>query len=149
MTPARRRLGWLTAASLLVHGWLPVVLGATLVASHGGDRYAPPDVPICAAAAASPRPSRGPECPVTHDQICLCAIFVGALTPVQRAGARPAASAPERPAAPAEPTAGPILAGRPVRSARSAGLGLIRLIDVRRGFSTGSAISPGAATDTS
>ncbi len=81
MTPARRRLGWLTAASLLVHGWLPVVLGATLVASHGGDRYAPPDVPICAAAAASPRPSRGPECPVTHDPICLCAIFVGALTP--------------------------------------------------------------------
>jgi hypothetical protein len=80
MTPARRRLGWLTAASLLVHGWLPVVLGATLVASAGGDRYGP-DVPICSAAAAPPRPSRGPECPVTHDQICLCAIFTSCLTP--------------------------------------------------------------------
>ena len=80
MTPARRRLGWLAAASLLVHGWLPVVLGASLVAGDGGDRYAP-DVPICAAAAASPRPSRGPECPVTHDPICLCAIFASCLTP--------------------------------------------------------------------
>ena len=26
MTAARRRIGWLAAVSLLLHGWLPVVL---------------------------------------------------------------------------------------------------------------------------
>jgi hypothetical protein len=80
MTPARRRLGWLAAVSLLLHGWLPVVLGASLVAAHGGDRYAP-DVPICAAAATSPRPAPGPVCPVSHDPICLCAVFASLLAP--------------------------------------------------------------------
>ncbi len=84
MTPARRRLGWLAAASLLLQGWLTVVLQVAMVAGHGADRDAQ-DTPICSAAvavaAASSRPTQGPECPITHDPICLCAIFANLLAP--------------------------------------------------------------------
>jgi hypothetical protein len=84
MSPARRRLGWLTAVALLLHGWLPVVLQTSRIGAQAGVRD-PSDVPICSAAAAgaavASRPARGPECPVTHDPICLCAIFASLLAP--------------------------------------------------------------------
>jgi hypothetical protein len=84
MTRARRRFGWLTAVSLLLHGWLPVVLQASVTGAQAGHQD-PTYVPICSAAvagdAAASRPARGPECPVTHDPICLCAIFASLLAP--------------------------------------------------------------------
>jgi hypothetical protein len=84
MTSARRRVGWLAAASLLLHGWLPVVLQASVMAGKAEGRYSP-DAPICSAALAStasaPQPTRGPECPVTHAPVCLCAIFASLLAP--------------------------------------------------------------------
>jgi Protein of unknown function (DUF2946) len=124
MTPARRRFGWLAAVSLLLQGWLPILLQVAMVAGHGND-WDPQDTPICSAAAAvaaaSPRPTRGPECPVTHDRICLCAIFANLLTPelgpaptpplvVRRARRRPPAQRPvrSRPVAPFEARAPPV-----------------------------------------
>jgi hypothetical protein len=84
MTSARRRVGWLAALSLLLHGWLPVVLQASVTAGKAERRHSP-DPPICSAAVASaataPQPARGPECPVTHDPVCLCAIFASLLAP--------------------------------------------------------------------
>jgi hypothetical protein len=84
MLPARRWLGWFAAASVLLQGWLPVVVQASLLPSHRGERYAH-DIPICsattAAAATVPRPGQAPKCPVTHGAICLCAIFVSLLAP--------------------------------------------------------------------
>jgi hypothetical protein len=69
---------------LLLHGWLPVVLQASVVAGKVEGRYSP-DAPICSAAVAgaatAPQPTRGPGCPVTDDPICLCAIFASLLAP--------------------------------------------------------------------
>lgn len=69
-----RLFGWLAAISLLVHGWLPVVLQGYLAADHAAYRLAEagPDLR---------RSGHGQECPVFHDPICLCAIFVTFLMP--------------------------------------------------------------------
>ena len=82
MTPVRRRCGWLVTLTLLLHGWLPVVLGAALGAEEGAQRPVA-GVFICSVtrAAAASRSTPVPVCPVTHDSICLCAIFVGCLSP--------------------------------------------------------------------
>jgi len=77
MTAARRRFGRLAATSLLLHGWLPVVLAAPTTDAG--------DVPICSAPtvapAASPRSGHGPECPFSHGPICLCGLFAQVLGP--------------------------------------------------------------------
>jgi hypothetical protein len=97
MTSARRRVGWLAAVSLLLHGWLAVVLQASVMAGKADGRHSP-DAPICSAAVASAAtaapPTRGPQCPVTDDPICLCAMFASLLAPDR--GPTPAAPAAVR-----------------------------------------------------
>jgi hypothetical protein len=82
-----RLIGWLAAVSLLVHGWLPILLQVHLAAAEvGGHAY---HANAADGAAPSQVPSgEGPECPLFHGSICLCATFVkllsapGASTPV-------------------------------------------------------------------
>jgi hypothetical protein len=79
-----RLFGWLAAASLLAHGWLPIVVQASLAGSHGGDRHARQAAHEPAVAAPDLRRSgHGQECPIFHDPICLCAIFVSFLVPAR------------------------------------------------------------------
>jgi hypothetical protein len=104
----RRLFGWLAAVALLTHGWLPIVLQAALAEGHGGGHVehhahpthdlaaAAPDVrrsgpePYVISASTSLRAAGAPdwrrsgdsrECPIFHDPICLCAIFVSFLMP--------------------------------------------------------------------
>jgi hypothetical protein len=80
----RRLFGWLAAASLLAHGWLPIVLQASLAGHDGGARHAHHGHLIHEAAVAAPdlrRSGHGQECPIFHDPICLCAVFVSFLMP--------------------------------------------------------------------
>jgi hypothetical protein len=66
--------GWLALASLLLHGWLPIVIQAQLVAPEAGG-HAHRANAATAAPAAVPS-GEGPECPLFHSAICLCAAFV-------------------------------------------------------------------------
>jgi hypothetical protein len=79
-----RLLGWLAAGSLLVHGWLPILLQVSLLTSepdgHGPSHHAGAPAP-----AAAPG-GKSPECPLFHSAVCLCATFAKLL---------PAARAPE------------------------------------------------------
>jgi hypothetical protein len=104
----RRLFGWLAATALLMHGWLPIVLQAALAGGHGGSHVEHHGHLTHEPAAAAPDPGRsGPEpdsipastslnaatphdlrrsgdnreCPILHDPICLCAIFVSLLMP--------------------------------------------------------------------
>jgi hypothetical protein len=80
----RRVFGWLAAASLLAHGWLPVVLQGSLAEHQGGAPHAHQGHLTHETAVAAPdlrRSGNGQECPIFHDPICLCAIFVSFLMP--------------------------------------------------------------------
>ena len=75
-------LGWLAIVSLLLHGWLPIVLQVHLAAIEV--HRAPPEVHLAApevnrhahfADAVAPS-GEGSECPLFHSAICLCAAFV-------------------------------------------------------------------------
>jgi hypothetical protein len=78
--------GWLAVASLLLHGWLPIVIQAQLVAPEAGGHAHRANAAGAAAPAAVPS-GEGPECPLLHSAICLCAAFAkllpagGALSP--------------------------------------------------------------------
>jgi hypothetical protein len=76
----RPLLGWLAAASLLLHGWLPILVQVSLV----GDAIPPSEHAHHAGAADAPGPvpsGEGPECPLFHGAICLCATFAKLLSP--------------------------------------------------------------------
>jgi hypothetical protein len=74
--------GWLAVASLLLHGWLPIVIQI-----HLSDPQAPASSHSGNGTDASAPSGEAPECPVFHSAICLCATFVkllpapGALVP--------------------------------------------------------------------
>jgi hypothetical protein len=69
--------GWLAAASLLLHGWLPILLQVSLLASEpGGHPHVHDAGTADGAAAPGAAPSgKSPECPLFHGVICLCAAF--------------------------------------------------------------------------
>jgi hypothetical protein len=70
--------------SLLAHGWLPVLLQALLAEHQAGARQAQHGHLTHEAAATVPDLSRSDhrqKCPIFHDPICLCAIFVSFLMP--------------------------------------------------------------------
>jgi hypothetical protein len=79
-----RLLGWLAAGSLLLHGWLPILLQVSLLASEPGGQghahHAGTADPVAAPA------GKSPECPLFHSAICLCATFAK-LLPAARAPA--------------------------------------------------------------
>jgi hypothetical protein len=80
----RRVFCWLAAASLLAHGWLPVLLQASLAEHQGGARQGQNGHLTHEDAATVPDLSRSDhrqKCPIFHDPICLCAIFVSFLMP--------------------------------------------------------------------
>jgi hypothetical protein len=62
-------LAGLAAASLLLHGWLPILLQVSVLApaagAHGHAAHARGAAP----------PGKSPECPLFHGAICLCASF--------------------------------------------------------------------------
>jgi hypothetical protein len=66
-------LGWLAAGSLLVHGWLPILLQVSLLTSEP-DGHGHPHHTGTAAPATTPA-GKGAECPLFHTAICLCATF--------------------------------------------------------------------------
>ena len=71
--------GWLAVASLLLHGWLPIVLQVHLAAPEAS-MQAPHAHSADATPAAVPS-GEGSECPLFHSAICLCAAFVKLLPP--------------------------------------------------------------------
>jgi hypothetical protein len=100
-------VGWLAIASLLLHGWLPIVIQAQLVAPEAGGHAHRANAAGAAAPAAVPS-GEGPECPLLHSAICLCSAFVkllpagGAFAPgvafaARRRRSRFPASRPSRP----------------------------------------------------
>jgi hypothetical protein len=68
-----RSLGWLAAGSLLLHGWLPILLQVSLLTSEP-DGQGHPHPTGTAAPAAAPA-GKSPQCPLFHSAICLCATF--------------------------------------------------------------------------
>jgi hypothetical protein len=72
---APRLLGWLAAASLLVHGWLPILLQVSLLASEPGGHGHVHDTGTADAAPGAAPSGKTPECPLFHSAICLCATF--------------------------------------------------------------------------
>jgi hypothetical protein len=78
--------GWLAVASLLLHGWLPIVIQIQLVAPEAGG-HAHSGNAVAAAAPSGAPSGAGPKCPVFYSAVCLCATFVkllpapGALVP--------------------------------------------------------------------
>jgi hypothetical protein len=92
---ARRLVGWLAAVSLLLHGSLPIVLQVHLAGpaagghaehGHAASAAAPPSVPS----------NEGPECPLFHSAICLCAAFVKLLPAPAASALGPAFAARRR-----------------------------------------------------
>jgi hypothetical protein len=75
-----RLIGWLAVASLLLHGWVPIVIQIHLADPEAGAYAHSRNGPH-----ASVPSGEGPECPLLHSAICLCATFVKLL---------PAAGAP-------------------------------------------------------
>jgi hypothetical protein len=73
-------LGWLAAGSLLLHGWLPILLQVSLLSSapDGHPHHAGPAAPAPAPA------GKSPQCPLFQSAICLCATFAK-LLPAPRA----------------------------------------------------------------
>ena len=116
-----RLLGWLAAAALLLNGWLPILLQGSLQAAaaggHGHGHHA--------AAAPGAAPSgKGPECPLFHSAICLCATFAKLLpAPTGPSPARPFAT-PVRAAPLRHPQAAPTSADGPLRGPGAARLRL-------------------------
>jgi hypothetical protein len=84
---------WLAIASLLLYGWLPIVLQIHLVAPEvsGHGHHAK----VAEAAPAADLPGEGRECPLFHSAICLCAAFVKLLA-TSGPSVRGAASAARR-----------------------------------------------------
>jgi hypothetical protein len=68
-----RSLGWLAAGSLLLHGWLPILLQVSLLTSEP-DGHGHPHHTGTAAPATTPG-GKGAECPLFHSAICLCSTF--------------------------------------------------------------------------
>jgi hypothetical protein len=68
-------VGWLAVAALLLHGWLPIVIQVHLIAP-GADGHGHPGNAIAAVAPPAVPSGEGPECPLFHSAICLCATFV-------------------------------------------------------------------------
>jgi hypothetical protein len=83
----RRPVGWLVAIAILLQGWLPVLLQASLLAAEAsahGDSQAHHAHHAGAPAQSVPEPGpagKGPECPVLHSAVCLCAVLVKVLPP--------------------------------------------------------------------
>ena len=83
---AKILVGWLAVASLLLHGWLPIVIQIQLVAPEAGG-HAHSENAVAAVARPADPSGEGPKCPLFHSAICLCATFVkllpapGALVP--------------------------------------------------------------------
>jgi hypothetical protein len=83
----RRPVGWLVAIAILLQGWLPVLFQASLLAAQAsahGDSQAHHAHHAGAPAQSVPEPKparKGPECPVLHSAVCLCAVLVKALPP--------------------------------------------------------------------
>ena len=75
-----RSLGWLAAGSLLLHGWLPILLQVSLLTSEP-DGQGHPHHAGTAAPAAAPA-GKSPQCPLFHSAICLCATFAKLLSPL-------------------------------------------------------------------
>jgi hypothetical protein len=74
---APRLFGWLAAASLLVHGWVPILVQVSLLASEPvghGHVHVAGRADRAAAPGAAPS-GKSPECPLFHGTICLCATF--------------------------------------------------------------------------
>jgi len=93
---AKRRqgwFGWLAIASLLLHGWLPIVLQVHLAAPEAS-RHAHHAHSADATPDAVPS-GEGSECPLFHSAICLCAAFVK-LLPASGASVPGAAAAARR-----------------------------------------------------
>jgi hypothetical protein len=99
----RRPVGWLVAIAILLQGWLPVLLQASRLAAEAsapGDSQAHHAHHAGAPAQSVPEPApagKGPECPVLHSAVCLCAVLVKVLPP---------------------PAVGAVLAPAPTRRAR-------------------------------
>jgi hypothetical protein len=104
---AQGRVGWLAIACLLLHGWLPLIIQAQLVVLEAGGHAHRANAAGAAAPAAVPF-GEGPECPLFHSAICLCAVFAkllptcgpfapGAAFAARRRRSRLAASRPSRP----------------------------------------------------
>jgi hypothetical protein len=115
---ARGWVGWLAVAALLLHGWLPIVLQVQLTAPEaaGHAHHGSAAGHAHNGSAASAKPPRvpsgeGPECPLFHGAICLCAAFVKLLQ-------TPALAAPLV-AAPVRRARGRFAAGRPPRQRRA------------------------------
>jgi hypothetical protein len=83
----RRPVGWLVAIAILLQGWLPVLLQASLLAAEAsahGDTQAHHAHHAGAPAQSVPEPApagKSPECPVLHSAVCLCAVLVKVLPP--------------------------------------------------------------------
>ena len=74
-----RLFGWLAAGSLLLHGWLPILLQVSLLASAPGG---PGHAHHAGTADPTAAPTgKSPECPLFHTAVCLCAIFAKLLSP--------------------------------------------------------------------
>jgi hypothetical protein len=82
-----RLVGWLVAIAILLQGWLPVLLQASLLAAEASahvDSQAQHAHHAGAPAQNVPEPApvgKGPECPVLHSAVCLCAVLVKVLPP--------------------------------------------------------------------
>jgi hypothetical protein len=90
---AQGLVGWLAIASLLLHGWLPIVIQTELVAPEAGGHAHRANAG--AAAPVAVPSGEGSECPLFHSAICLCAAFVK-LLPAGRAPSAGAALAARR-----------------------------------------------------
>jgi Protein of unknown function (DUF2946) len=114
----RRPVCWLVAIAILLHGWLPILLQASLLSAEArthGDGQAHHAHHAGAPAHSTPDPAparKGPECPVLHSAVCLCAVLVKVLPP-------PVVVAPLA-AATARRAGGRFPAQRPRRQARAA-----------------------------
>jgi hypothetical protein len=96
----RRPVGWLVAIAILLQGWLPVLLQASLLAAEAsapGDSQAhhAHHAGAPAQSVPEPAPGKGPECPVLHSAVCLCAVLVKVLPP-PAVGAVPAPATTRR-----------------------------------------------------
>jgi Protein of unknown function (DUF2946) len=76
--------GWLVAIAMLAHGWMPVLLQASLITAEA-DAHAHAHAhhtgePAKAAPGTAPH-GKSQECPLLGSAICLCAVLVKVLPP--------------------------------------------------------------------
>jgi hypothetical protein len=109
----RRAIGWTVAIAILLNGWLPILFQAAFVAAesdardsihaHHADHASADHAKHAhhtndAHASAQPEPapaptSKGPECPVLHSAVCLCAVLIKVLPAPIATGVLAAATA--------------------------------------------------------